>query len=213
MGNRAIITSTKKDIAVYLHWNGDRDSVEAFLAYCKLRGFRAPETDDYGYARLVQVIANYMGADGLSVGVMPYPGDEVAADVASDNGVYVTEDWEITERVYPWDDFEEETGSPLDYMLKDVDVAQPTDQQLGAFLDAEVVPTSELEIGDRVFFHEADGRYAPHEIVGFGSTGKVVNGHDVGGVPYALRYDSPYLPANENCNNYVLADTARRVPR
>ena len=47
MGNRAIITSTKKDLAVYVHWNGGRDSVEAFLTYCKLRGFRAPETDDY----------------------------------------------------------------------------------------------------------------------------------------------------------------------
>ena len=40
MGNRAIIT-TKKDfdnngIGVYLHWNGGRDSVQAFLTYCKL---------------------------------------------------------------------------------------------------------------------------------------------------------------------------------
>ena len=34
MGNRAVITTRKdlKDIGVYLHWNGGRDSVEGFLA-------------------------------------------------------------------------------------------------------------------------------------------------------------------------------------
>lgn len=31
MGNRAIITNKEKKVAVYLHWNGGRDSVEAFL--------------------------------------------------------------------------------------------------------------------------------------------------------------------------------------
>ena len=41
----------------------------------------------------------------------------------------------------------------------------------------------------------------------------VVNGRDVEGVPYARRYDAPGLPAHENINNYVLAATARRLPR
>ena len=31
MGNRAVITTEKKDLGIYLHWNGGRDSVEAFL--------------------------------------------------------------------------------------------------------------------------------------------------------------------------------------
>lgn len=31
MGNRAIITTKKRDLGVYLHWNGGRDSVGAFL--------------------------------------------------------------------------------------------------------------------------------------------------------------------------------------
>ena len=33
MGNRAVITTRKdlKDIGIYLHWNGGRDSVEGFL--------------------------------------------------------------------------------------------------------------------------------------------------------------------------------------
>ena len=37
MGNRAVITTRSKDIGVYLHWNGGRDSVEAFLKYCELK--------------------------------------------------------------------------------------------------------------------------------------------------------------------------------
>ena len=56
MGNRAVITTqeylTNPDtIGVYLHWNGGRDSVQAFLLYCKLKGYRPPETDCYGWAR------------------------------------------------------------------------------------------------------------------------------------------------------------------
>ena len=39
MGNRAIIKGENMTSAVYLHWNGGRDSVEAFLEYCKIRGF------------------------------------------------------------------------------------------------------------------------------------------------------------------------------
>lgn len=68
MGNRAVITTSQSkdvqtsiDIGVYLHWNGGRDSVEAFLSYCKLRGFRPPERDCYGWARLCQVIGNFFG--------------------------------------------------------------------------------------------------------------------------------------------------------
>ena len=36
MGHSAVITTRNdlKDIGVYLHWNGGRDSVEGFLSYC-----------------------------------------------------------------------------------------------------------------------------------------------------------------------------------
>ena len=49
MGNRCVIT-TREDfdndgIGIYLHWNGGRDSVEAFLKYCELKQYRSV-TDD-----------------------------------------------------------------------------------------------------------------------------------------------------------------------
>lgn len=59
-GNRAVITTEDKRIGVYIHWNGGRDSVEAFLKYCELKGYRKPEEDCYGWARLCQVIGNFL---------------------------------------------------------------------------------------------------------------------------------------------------------
>lgn len=75
MGNRAVITWSKaedvsksREIGIYLHWNGGMDSVRAFLKYCELKGYRKPDQDDYGYARLCQVIGNYFGGTA-SVGI------------------------------------------------------------------------------------------------------------------------------------------------
>lgn len=65
MGNRAVIT-TREDwkcggVGIYLHWNGGRDSVNAFLKYCELKGYRPPEKDCYGWASLAKVISNFFG--------------------------------------------------------------------------------------------------------------------------------------------------------
>lgn len=130
MGNRAVITTKENfadnGIGVYLHWNGGRDSIEAFLKYCELRGFRCPDEDDYGWARLVQVIANFMGPDGLSVGT----------DVVDhldckngDNGVYFIKGWKIVGRKYH--EGREQDGYELETMLCEIDEAQPTKGQLG----------------------------------------------------------------------------------
>ncbi len=44
MGNRAVITTKERELALYLHWNGGRDTVEPLLKYCELQGYcpRAP---------------------------------------------------------------------------------------------------------------------------------------------------------------------------
>ena len=48
MGNRAVITTPDRQIGIYLHWNGGRDTVEPLLKYCELKGYRAPSADTYG---------------------------------------------------------------------------------------------------------------------------------------------------------------------
>ena len=210
MGNRAVITTEKKDLGIYLHWNGGRDSVEAFLRYCDLRGFRPPDSDEYGWARLCQVIANFMGAGGLSVGISPYTDDRRMDP--GDNGIYVIRGWEVVDRVYPYATFEEQRDYPLDEMLREIDAAQPPDQRLGAFLDAEEVPVPEVGVGDLVYMREVGGRYEAYPVVGVGEQGKVVNGVDVGGLPFVAMYGE-LVPAEENCNNYLRTPTVRRVPR
>ena len=129
MGNRAVITTKENfdnnGVGIYVHWNGGRDSVEAFLKYCELKGFRSPETDDYGWARLAQVIANYFGGDGLSIGVNRVDHLDCAN---GDNGTYFIKDWKIVGRKYF--EWTEQQEYPLKGMLEDIDSRQPEHMQL-----------------------------------------------------------------------------------
>ena len=130
MGNRAVIT-TRKDldengIGLYMHWNGGYDSVRPILDYCRIRGFRSPDKDCYGYARLAQIVCNFMGGDGYSVGV----GRLKELDTNNgDNGTYVIEDWKVAERLH----YSGEEQNEYDYneFIMNLDECQPEDQRLG----------------------------------------------------------------------------------
>lgn len=124
MGNRAVVTFANREsslehyikdasrpmhlegyvkdhpdtIGVYLHWNGGYDSIKPFCMACKELDYRDPVYDNYGIACFVQLVRNFFGLDGLSVGV----------DVLSrldcdngDNGVFVIDgNWKIVGREY-----------------------------------------------------------------------------------------------------------------
>lgn len=124
MGNRAVITTRDKQIGVYLHWNGGRDSVEAFLKYCELKGYRTPERDCYGWARLCQIIGNYFGGE-LSLGIDKY--EKLDRD-NGDNGVYIIENWKIVDREFI--DWPEQHEYDLISMLRDINNHQPEREKL-----------------------------------------------------------------------------------
>lgn len=124
MGNRAVIATKHKNVGVYLHWNGGRDSVEAFLAYCKAKGYRSPEQDKYGWARLAQVIGNFFGGE-LSVGVGEY--DKLDTD-NYDNGVYFIENWQIVGRAFRRNTEQKEYD--LREMLEAINEHMPKHEQL-----------------------------------------------------------------------------------
>jgi hypothetical protein len=201
MGNRAVITTDLNGIGIYLHWNGGRDSVEAFLKYCELKGYRSPSCDSYGYARLTQVISNFFGGS-LSIGI----------DLCSrldcdngDNGTYIIKGWEIVDRKY----FKgaEQNEYSMTEMLQAIDEAQPEKEQLKDYLTAEDVKTEDLKIGDKVvFINELTGAVEKSTIIGF-STKEYANGHKVLGLPYMNRYgnDNP----ETNPNNYFFTDTVK----
>lgn len=131
MGNRAVITTRENfennGIGIYVHWNGGRDSVEAFLEYCKRRQFRSTKEDEsYAFARLTQVIANYFGG-GLSVGVNTC--DHLDLN-NYDNGVYIIDGWEIVGREYFGEDCEEQREYDLEEMIASIDKCQPEGSRL-----------------------------------------------------------------------------------
>lgn len=124
MGNRAVITTEDKQIGVYVHWNGGRNSIEGFLLYCKLKGYRCPENDCYGWARLCQVIGNFFGGE-YSVGIDRY--DRLDTD-NGDNGTYIIKDWQIIRKEFePLDKLDIEQ---VKSMLEAINGSMPKDEQL-----------------------------------------------------------------------------------
>lgn len=132
MGNRAVITASKaedvahsKDIGIYVHWNGGYDYIEAWLTYCKIKNYRKPTEDNYGWARLCTVIGNCFDA-GLSVGIDTC--DHLDCD-NYDNGTYIIDGWDIVGRKYFSGD--EQKDQNLYNILLKIDACQPMQEQMG----------------------------------------------------------------------------------
>lgn len=98
MGNRAVLKfiDDKWQPTIYLHGNGERASVQAFLNVAKEQRLRA---DSYGVARMCQIIGNFFGGN-LSLGCSKEATDN------GDNGIYLIKDFEIVGRE-KFDGFEE----------------------------------------------------------------------------------------------------------
>lgn len=153
MGNRAVITTennfNNNGVGVYLHWNGGRDSVEAFLAYCKMKGYRPPDQDNYGWARLCQVIGNFFGGT-TSIGI-----DTVnSLDCDNfDNGVYIIEGWNIIDRKYIENTPIPECGEQKEYdlyeMLDEINNCQPVRDQIDFDTPSDDIKKEEKEVMDK----------------------------------------------------------------
>lgn len=207
MGNRAVITTEKNfennGVGVYLHWNGGYDSVSTFLKYCEIKGYRTPDTDNYGWARLCQVIGNFFGGS-TSVGIDTV--DKLDCD-NYDNGVYIIKGWEIVDRKHKR--YAEQMEYEMEEMLLEIDKAMPEDEQIGEYLKAKEIPTEDLKVGDTVFIKEYNEKFVKHQVMGFGREERV-NGTNVYGKPYVDLYGS-YFHYDQNINNYILTKTVRIV--
>lgn len=233
MGNRAVITTPEKKMGLYMHWNGGRDSVEPLLKYCEMQGYRSPDVDDYGWARLAQVVGNFFGGT-LSVGIMPYSKD-VLMDPGN-NGIYVIEGWRIVERLTT--DYsakgkhlgmrhvrpeEEERNHDFDEMLEAFDAAMPPHLRLGEFLDSVEISREDVKVGDRIWMRDFEGPWRTYRVLGFGQPGSRRLGVDtVGedGEPTTVYPDLPFVARYEhdgdyswNAGNFVSDETVRIRPR
>lgn len=206
MGNRAVITWSKaedvsrsREIGIYLHWNGGINSVMAFLKYCELKGYRKPDQDNYGYARLCQVIGNFFGGT-TSVGI------DMCSCLDCDNGTYICEGWDIVDTQYRRG--AEHTDYDIEDALLSINSKQPEAEKLpiGLIRSAVLgkVPRKDLKIGERIYVQNFAGEWEIHKIIGYGKD-RVVNGHDVLGIPFFDRYKySDGYSGEDNINNYVL---------
>ena len=97
MGNRAhVVFKDRYGISpiVYLHWNGGPESIYAFMAEFKRRGYG--HDTDYDAARFTQIVGEFMDQDhftGTSLGIMSPPKDFTSESLQKydmyDNGFYV----------------------------------------------------------------------------------------------------------------------------
>jgi len=206
MGNRAVIATEKKDIGIYLHWNGGRDSVEAFLEYCRLKGYRTPENDSYGWSRLAQVIGNFFGGT-TSVGIGLY--DTLDTD-NFDNGVYIIRDWKVVGREFVRGF--EQRQYVLKEMLIEINNHQPLEEQINPlFFEAEEVETKNLKVNDKVFVQNHNGEYELFNVVSLSDSvlkdNRIVNGTNVKGLPRIDKYGN----GEDNINNYLREKSYRVV--
>ena len=234
MGNRAVITTPERKVGIYLHWNGGRDTIEPLLKYCELQGYRPPSSDEYGFARICQVMGNFFGGS-TSLGVGVYTTDRQMDP--GDNGIYVIEGWRIanhlrTEYDSDWNPVgmrsfgpsEEEDWHKFDDMLRAFDASMPEELRLGEFLDSVEVPAGELQVGDEVWMYDSvRGKWEAFPVVGFGQP----HGNRIAvevdapkGRKKTIYPDLPYVAKCDhdgdfswNCNNYVHDDMARIKPR
>ena len=205
MGNRAVITTKENfennGVGVYLHWNGGYDSVSAFLKYCELKGYRSPDKDCYGFARLCQVIGNFFGGS-TSLGIDTV--DKLDCD-NYDNGVYIIKDWKIVDRKHKR--HAEQMNYEMEEMLLEIDRAMPESEQIEEYMTAKEVYSKDLKVGDTVILMDYNGKIQKHKVMGFGSNG-FVNGTNVNGMPYVDLYGD-YFSYDKNINNYIHTETVR----
>lgn len=202
MGNRATVKPVGQNVGVYLHWNGGIDSVSAFLEYCNLKGYRdfgGKYADGYGIARFCQVVGNFFGG-GLSVGIEFDAKETKEYAEWLDNGVYIIDGWDIVRRVSPSDGRE---GYDHTELLIEIDKRQPESEQLGEdYILAEYTDVTDVNVGDKVYVLDYNGKPTIYTIAGIAPEGTIRNGGDVSNLPYVDKYgkDGDY---SWNINNYL----------
>ena len=103
---------------------------------------------------------------------------------------------------------ENHEGYDLTRMLLKIDECMPISEQLGKdYITADVVPVSELKIGDHVYDRDYTEKVKTYVVSGFGEPDQWCNGHLVAWVPYTDKYGGTGC----NINEYILDEFVRRV--
>lgn len=155
MGNRAVIcfdkfTPNENQTSLYLHWNGGRSSVEAFLKATRIVMESRGEDSSYAKARLVQVIGTFL-VGNLSFGIWE------RASNPGDNGIFVVDSNTLKiidniDGVYEEDEDEYDRNEFVNEIIKRINAVYAVANVDSSYPEA-LLPTAE----------EYDSRHAPKE--------------------------------------------------
>jgi hypothetical protein len=139
MGNRAVITESKADNApaIYLHWNGGRASVEAFLTAARQTGQYSGRTMAERMDKFATLLARHFFECEIGQTVYRMPYGQTDRD-NWDNGVYVISDrGEIIGREF-FEGTEEINAEKTESIRSDI-VAKHAAEQAAAMVSAEPI--------------------------------------------------------------------------
>lgn len=143
MGNRGFVTTENGNYGIYFHWNGGRDSIEAFVKYAKLTQIPCPhgryaDGELYSWQRFATLVENA----GFNPEIQRIEAEmknetgRLKDDYwGTDNGIYYLKDWEIVGRAFQPDT--EQNEYDLQGFLQFLDESQPIKKQLGLGKDTE----------------------------------------------------------------------------
>lgn len=154
MGNRAVITfdgKGKDTPALYVHWNGGRDSIEGFALATKILMATRGADKHYAMARFAQVVGTFFDGN-LSYGM----GQLKNFGTDQDNGVFVidTNTLTIKDRIYPYDGYveqlEHDSKAIADEIIKRINASYDIANE-GAEYKTALLPTvAEFEASENV---------------------------------------------------------------
>lgn len=122
MGNRAVLVfendRTDKSPAIYLHWNGGRDSIEPFLTAAKLIGIGKLTTTTERMDAIATMLAKFFFECEIGRTVYREPFGQTDQD-NMDNGVYLIDnELSIVGRLYH--DGDEQSGHDHDQIVNEI---------------------------------------------------------------------------------------------
>lgn len=129
MGNRGVISTTNKDIALYLHWDGDITFVKGLLLFSMVQGARNPVHGGSGWCRMAQHYNNYVGCGRVGAVIEPY--DRLCDSAEWNNGTYIIDgDWNVVERIGGPSDEQEPTVEDIMDVVYELDRSAPVSERI-----------------------------------------------------------------------------------
>lgn len=214
MSYSALLIAKDATIGLRLEWNGDRNSVKAFLKYAEYAQLPPINADNKWIPPFITMVQNFFRDNNEAIRLETVDPQHFGDKTDYDSGIYVLDGYEIVDRINSPAD-----KSPEHRMhdrLLSIDGTQPLINQLGDFLHGMDIPVEDIKIGDQVFLPrlfasgQYPGRYRLHTVLGFADNdpfNPITSNDRFRGKPYVNMFSNQDNAVNPQ--SYITADTVR----